>query len=80
MKILIKRSQADFTVWNIYFTNISNCNVLGRGLRFPCNDREDDVHKLFITWPFHYGPEPAIKNDNWPADNFIKRHLNELYT
>ena len=20
------------------------------------------------------------KNDNWPADNFIKRHLNEFYT
>ena len=24
----------------------------GRGLRFPCNDRTDEVNKLFITWPF----------------------------
>ena len=30
------------------------------GLRFPCNDWMDEVNKLFITWPFHYGPEPAI--------------------
>ena len=24
----------------------------GRGLRFPCNDRTDEVNKLFIIWPF----------------------------
>ena len=29
-------------------------------LRFPCNDRMDEVNKLFIIWPFHCGPEPAI--------------------
>ena len=23
-----------------------------RGLRFPCNDRTDEVNKLFIIWPF----------------------------
>ena len=23
----------------------------GRGLRFPCNDRTDEVNKLFIIWP-----------------------------
>ena len=23
----------------------------GRGLRFPCNDRMDEVNKLFIIWP-----------------------------
>ena len=22
-----------------------------RGLRFPCNDRTDEVNKLFIIWP-----------------------------
>ena len=32
----------------------------GRGLRFPCNDRADEVNKLFILRPFYYGPEPAI--------------------
>ena len=32
----------------------------GRGLTFPCNDRMDEVNKLYIIWPFHYGPEPAI--------------------
>ena len=25
----------------------------GRGLRFPCNDRTDEVNKLFIIWPFY---------------------------
>ena len=30
-------------------------------LRFPCNDQTDEVNiKLFILWPFHYGPKPAI--------------------
>ena len=24
----------------------------GQGLRFPCNDRTDEVNKLFIIWPF----------------------------
>ena len=24
----------------------------GRGLRLPCNDRTDEVNKLFIIWPF----------------------------
>ena len=24
----------------------------GQGLRFPRNDRTDDVNKLFIIWPF----------------------------
>ena len=24
----------------------------GLGLRFPCNDRADEVNKLFIVWPF----------------------------
>ena len=24
----------------------------GRGLRFPCNDRTNEVNKLFIIWPF----------------------------
>ena len=32
-------------------------------LRFPCNDRVDEVNKLLIIWPFHYGPEPGI-NEN----------------
>ena len=32
----------------------------GLGLRFPCNDRTDEVNKLFIIWPFHHGPDPAI--------------------
>ena len=32
----------------------------GRGLRFPCIDRMDKVNKLFIIWPFHYGPEVLI--------------------
>ena len=30
----------------------------GRGLRFPCNDKKDDVNKF--RWSFQYGPEPAI--------------------
>ena len=30
-------------------------------LRFPCNDQTDEVNiKLFILWPFHDGPKPAI--------------------
>ena len=29
----------------------------GRCLRFSCNDRTAKVNKLFIIWPFHYGPE-----------------------
>ena len=45
----------------------------GQGLRFPCNDQTDEVNKLFITWPFHYGPEPAVnKTSNWSADNLKK--------
>ena len=32
----------------------------GLSLRFPCNDQMDKVNKLFIKWPFYYGPEPAI--------------------
>ena len=35
----------------------------GRGLRFPCKDRTDEVNKVnnvFVVWPFHYGHEPAI--------------------
>ena len=24
----------------------------GLSLRFPCNDRRDEVNKLFIIWPF----------------------------
>ena len=24
----------------------------GQGLRFPCNDRTDEVNKLYIIWPF----------------------------
>ena len=24
------------------------------------NDQTDEVNKLFLIWPFHYGPEPAI--------------------
>ena len=34
-----------------------------RSERFPCKDRTDEVNKLSIKWPFHYGPEPAI-NEN----------------
>ena len=34
-----------------------------RSERFSCKDRTDEVNKLFIKWPFHYGPEPAI-NEN----------------
>lgn len=25
-----------------------------------CNDRTDEINKLFIIWPFHYGLKPAI--------------------
>ena len=32
----------------------------GPGLRFPCNDWTVEFNKLFIIWPFHYGPEPEI--------------------
>ena len=33
----------------------------GRGVTSLCNDRRtDEVNKLFIIWPFHYGSEPAI--------------------
>ena len=31
----------------------------GLGLSFPCNDLTDEVNKLFVKWPFHYGPELA---------------------
>ena len=24
------------------------------------DDRTEEVNKLFIIWPFHYGPEPAL--------------------
>ena len=34
-----------------------------RSERFPCKDRTEEVNKLSIKWPFHYGPEPAI-NEN----------------
>jgi len=30
-------------------------------VRFPCNDRADEVNKLFIIWPFHYGPVLVCK-------------------
>ena len=43
---------------------------------FPVYDRMDEINKLFIIWPFHYGPEPAIniiKINNWSADNFKKK-------
>ena len=34
-----------------------------RSERFPCKQRTDEVNNLSIKWPFHYGPEPAI-NEN----------------
>ena len=43
---------------------------------FPCNDRMDELNKIFIIRPFHYGPEPAIKLDNLKKT----RHFGELYT
>ena len=32
----------------------------GRGLRFPCNDRTDEVNKLFIIWPFFTIRTPEV--------------------
>ena len=46
------------------------------GQTFPCNDRMDELNKIFIIRPFHYGPEPAIKLDNLKKT----RHFGELYT
>ena len=28
-----------------------------------CNDQTDEINKLFIIWPFHYGPKPAINQN-----------------
>ena len=35
-------------------------NNYSMSARWICNDRTDEVNELFIIWPFHYGPEPAI--------------------
>ena len=42
-----------------YYPRVGSLGSLQRNLRprFPCNDQ---VIKLFIIWPFHYGPEYAI--------------------
>ena len=39
---------------------IARSILQGWGLRFPCNDQTDEIYKLFIIWPFHYGPELAM--------------------
>ena len=28
-----------------------------------CNDQTDEINKLFIIWPFHYGSRPAINQN-----------------
>jgi len=74
-----------FWVWWILLINRELGHyraILYRGLRFPCNDRTDEVNKflygLFIMnlslW--------SVKTNNCPANNFKKHkfHLNELYT
>ena len=33
-----------------------------RPRRFPCNYRKDEVNKLFIIWPFNYGPNNNNNN------------------
>ena len=59
------------TVWNIYYLLTASEFITGkfqteegRGLRFPCNDRTDEVNKLFIIWPFNYGPNNINNNIN----------------
>ena len=59
------------TVWNIYYLLSESefitgkfQTVEGRVLRFPCNDRTDEVNKLLVIWPFNYGPNNNNNNNN----------------
>ena len=36
----------------MYSPSDSEVNTSRPGLRFPCNDRTDEVNKLSIIWPF----------------------------
>ena len=35
----------------------------GRGLRFPCNNRTEEINKLIIKWLFHCGLETTINQN-----------------
>ena len=63
MKVYYLLTKSEVITGNKSQTEATRSIHQGRGLRFPCNDRMDEVNKLFILWPFHYGSEPAI-NEN----------------
>ena len=44
----------------------------GRGLRFPCNDRTDEVDKLSYVLSIMDLSLRSIKTNRWAADNFNK--------
>ena len=44
----------------------------GRGLRFPCNDRTDEVDKLSYVLSILDLSLRSIKTNKWSADNFNK--------
>ena len=44
----------------------------GRGLRFPCNDRTDEVYKLSYGLSIMDLTLRSIKTNRWSADNFNK--------
>ena len=51
----------------LHTTLTENEVIQGRGLRFPCNDRIDEVNKFSIM-AFSLLTEPAIiKTNNWSA-------------
>ena len=49
----------------------------GRGLRFPCKDRTDEVNKVnnvFVVWPSIMDMSlRSFKTNNWSADNYKKQ-------
>ena len=68
-----------------YYREISDrgLDVLyqGRGLRFPCNDRTDEVKKLLIIGLFLLNPSlRSIKTTTGPRITWKTRPFNELYT
>ena len=84
----------EYTCWHVYLSALLRPWCIdraivrsihpGRGLRFCCNYRKDEVNKFFIIWHLIVVDQSlrSIKTNNWSADNLKKKtcQLNEFYT
>ena len=74
----------EYTCWHVYLSALLRPWCIhgaivrsihpGRGLRFCCNYRKDEVNKFFIIWHLIVVDQSlrSIKTNNWSADNLKK--------